>query len=1082
MEQHLEKIAAHVPGVVYLFQSWPDGRSAFPYASPGMRDIYGVDPADVREDATRVFETLHPEDYDDVANSIELSRETLSTWRKEYRVCHPDGRVIWVYGEAAPERMQDGSTLWHGHIRDVTVSRAQTRRYELMLDLAADGVCLLDRQGNVIECSDSFARQLGYGKEAALKLNMSDWVTRDGKDEPPPEIDELIAHPHTFEARHRRRDGSTFEVELSCSVIDIDAEPYLYVSARDISERKASQRALEEASARHNAVISGTADGFMVIDGQLQLIEVNDVLCRRLGCERDDLLGRRVWEVDPLESREGAEERAAMLRREGGALFETEYACADGSRWPVEVSITYAALEHDLYFAFVRDMSRRRIDERLLTLRSELADDVFAQDQKRLLRRVIDLAEELTDSRIGFFHFVEDDQETISLQTWSTHTLNGMCQAKETSGHYPLSAAGVWVDAIRERRPVVHNDYASLAHRQGLPVGHAEVIRELTIPIIRGEKVRGILGVGNKPLDYDNDDINIVAQLAEIALDYVERSEIEQRIQYMAYNDMLTGLPNRRLLTDRLQQAISLARRSGHLLAVCYIDLDGFKPVNDRFGHPAGDQLLVDYTGRLNAELREGDTLARIGGDEFVALLNDIGSVAFGERILKRLLQVSAESFDVRGEQVHLTASIGVTVYPYDDADPDALLRHADEAMYLAKRRGKNTFAHYDDIEDQGEGTLSAALREFEAALSDDEMTLHYQPRIDLRTAHIAGLEALVRWQHPRRGLLQPDEFLPLIERNPLQRSLDEWVLRSACDQHMRWREAGLTLPISINVSPFSLSQESFPQFLSGLLADYPPDLANFLELEILETGSLGDTEHVANIMRACRELGLQFSLDDFGTGYSSLTYFYRLPIDVLKIDRLFVCNMVDEPRDRDVVEGVLRLAEALERPVVAEGVETIELGVMLAQLGCRYAQGYGIARPMPADTVADWTAAWADERIWRQLAKHLDGPTPHYDLNVAIVSHQLWMSAFQQQCAAGTVDPPSQWQDSCGLHHWLEGIGRSRYGERRGFPQVREAHAGFHRALAQLANADPGEQAEAWVTVNERSTQLQGALRALAE
>jgi PAS domain S-box-containing protein len=199
MEQHLEKIAAHVPGVVYLFQSWPDGRSAFPYASPGMRDIYGVDPADVREDATRVFETLHPEDYDDVANSIELSRETLSTWRKEYRVCHPDGRVIWVYGEAAPERMQDGSTLWHGHIRDVTVSRAQTRRYELMLDLAADGVCLLDRQGNVIECSESFARQLGYGKEAALKLNMSDWVTRDGKDEPPPEIDELIAHPHTFE-------------------------------------------------------------------------------------------------------------------------------------------------------------------------------------------------------------------------------------------------------------------------------------------------------------------------------------------------------------------------------------------------------------------------------------------------------------------------------------------------------------------------------------------------------------------------------------------------------------------------------------------------------------------------------------------------------------------------------------------------------------------------------------------------------------------------------------------------------------------------------------------------------------------
>jgi EAL domain-containing protein (putative c-di-GMP-specific phosphodiesterase class I) len=338
-----------------------------------------------------------------------------------------------------------------------------------------------------------------------------------------------------------------------------------------------------------------------------------------------------------------------------------------------------------------------------------------------------------------------------------------------------------------------------------------------------------------------------------------------------------------------------------------------------------------------------------------------------------------------------------------------------------------------------------------EQAIRDSQLVLHYQPRIDLSEGTLAGVEALVRWQHPDKGLLYPDQFLPMIENTALEIALDEWVMSRAIAQHLRWREQGLLVPVSVNLCPQHIQQASFPEYLAELLSGYPEDLPRYLELEVLETSAISDTTHVADIMRACTELGVHFSLDDFGTGYSSLTYFSRLPIQVLKIDQDFVKAMLKDTRDQDIVEGVLHLARALNRPVVAEGVESLELGVMLMQLGCQYAQGYGVARPMLAEELVDWSRAWAQETDWHELHHHRHGPTPLYEINVAIVSHQLWFRRFQTclESASGFGIIPAD--SACQFGQWAEGIGLARYGTRSLFGEILDKHAAIHQYVHGL-------------------------------
>jgi diguanylate cyclase (GGDEF)-like protein/PAS domain S-box-containing protein len=447
--------------------------------------------------------------------------------------------------------------------------------------------------------------------------------------------------------------------------------------------------------------------------------------------------------------------------------------------------------------------------------------------------------------------------------------------------------------------------------------------------------------------------------------DITPLKEHQQQLEYIAHYDALTRLPNRVLLGDRLKQAIARSHRLNSSLAVFYIDLDGFKSINDNHGHDVGDQLLVTVAARWNESLREGDTLARIGGDEFIVILVDLEDIHDYEFILQRLLTSAADPITVNQQSLRVSASIGVTIYPQDGSDADQLMRHADQAMYLAKQAGKNCFHLFDVAKDVAVKTHRESLDHIRQALEEHEFVLYYQPKVNMRTGTVIGLEALIRWQHPERGLLLPAAFLPIIEDHIFSIDIGDWVINQALTQMSEWRSVGLDLSVSVNVGALQLQKGHFVKRLRLQLAAHPDVPPGNLELEILETSALEDITDIADLMHQCRQLGVHFAVDDFGTGYSSLTYLKRLPAELLKIDQSFIRDMLEDPDDLAIVKGVIGLAHAFHRRVLAEGVETIAHGQLLLAQNCELAQGYGIARPMPASDIPHWVSSWQPDPAW---------------------------------------------------------------------------------------------------------------------
>ncbi|MFN2287299.1 MAG: EAL domain-containing protein [Chromatocurvus sp.] len=452
-----------------------------------------------------------------------------------------------------------------------------------------------------------------------------------------------------------------------------------------------------------------------------------------------------------------------------------------------------------------------------------------------------------------------------------------------------------------------------------------------------------------------------------LATDITDRMQHQAQLERTAHYDAVTQLPNRVLLAREMKQAMAHASRHESRIAIAYLDLDGFKGINDQHGHGVGDQLLATIALNMKASLRAEDTLARLGGDEFVAVFTGVDNDQALNTALKRLLQAAAAPIHVDGYALQVSASLGVTLYPQSEfQDADQLLRQADQAMYQAKLSGKDRYTMFDTQRHQAIVGHHERIDQIEKALKCDEFVLYYQPKVNMRTGEVIGLEALVRWQHPERGILLPSAFLPVIHKHPLSTALDAWVLGEALAQRQCWqRDHAISLAVSINLGPMTLQQGQFVDMLRGGLARWPVTAESLLEIEILESSALDDIDAVIDMIRACRELGVRFALDDFGVGYSSLTYLKRLPADILKIDQSFVRDMLHDVDDLAILKGILGLSRVFERDVIAEGVETIRHGERLLDLGCECAQGYGIARPMPAEQVIPWLETWMAPGPW---------------------------------------------------------------------------------------------------------------------
>lgn len=530
--------------------------------------------------------------------------------------------------------------------------------------------------------------------------------------------------------------------------------------------------------------------------------------------------------------------------------------------------------------------------------------------------------------------------------------------------------------------------------------------------------------------------------------------------------DPLTGLPNRTLFTDRLQQALQQAERRQRLLGIGMLDLDGFKEINERLGHLSGDELLHQVADRLASQLRQGDTLARLGGDEFGLLLTDLGDVDEAENILKRMLEGLEKPFTINRENVSIGASFGLTLYPLDETGKQDLLRHADTALYQAKDAGRHTYRIFEYARAEKRRQLDNLRLQLENALNSNAIEFHYQPKVDLALGRVVGVEALARWRRDDT-LILPAHFIGVVESSPhLSRRLGRHALFAAARQIEQWREQGLPIDIAVNIGVEHLLDAAFVDDIDEVL-DRHPGAADHLELEVTERAALSDLIRTRAALQACRDRGLSIALDDYGTGHASLTYLQELPVNQIKLDQRFVQKLLDEPRALAIIAGNLTSANLLELSVVAEGVETLEQGELLLQLGCRQAQGFLIARPMPATQLANWLTHWRPPQEWSQWEDNL-----FTQQDLPFLMARTWHRHNLQTILQALQTPPTPEhpflqvpecvdETHCALGCWLRGAGQ-RHRHLPAFASLVQLHSETHAQAIKTSLAWQTADAEA--------------------
>jgi diguanylate cyclase (GGDEF)-like protein/PAS domain S-box-containing protein len=637
------------------------------------------------------------------------------------------------------------------------------------------------------------------------------------------------------------------------------------------------------------------------------------------------------WSRTHEDDRPGLQDALAAVRKRGCDSVRAEFRmqCNDGTwKWlegHAVVAERGAGAEPARIILTARDISEQRAAEE----RQQLSATLFQHLHEGLL---------ITDAS----HRVLDANPTFSVITGYTR--------EEMLGSVPAIMRTATPGSAAERQQATIRDaLQDSGSWRGEIVDHRRNGEPCTLQVT----ISAVSSAGG-PVKFH------AWSLSDITQAQAQREQLERQ----AHTDELTGLPNRARLAQLLREAMRASEREGFLLTICYLDLDHFKPVNDRFGHEAGDRLLVELAERLRRSLRRwasgDDAVARLGGDEFVLLLRT-ATLEEGRHAVERVMRNLSMPYGlgVPGGPVSVTTSIGATVYPIDKADADTLLRHADHAMYGAKQAGRNGYLFFDAEHDRRTEEHFEAVGRVQDALDADQFALYYQPKVDMRRGKVLGMEALLRWKHPQHGVITPAQFLPLIEHTGLSARLGDWVLQQGIEQLAAWQRQGLDMTVSVNISARHLQEPHFAKRLAGLLARHATPVGHRLVIEVLETAALADVDYTCALMQECRELGVRFALDDFGTGYSTFTYLKRLPLDLLKIDRSFVHNMLTDRQDLAIVEGVIGLSETFGCTVVAEGVESPEQALRLIELGCDVGQGNGIAEAMPVSEVMPWVRGY---------------------------------------------------------------------------------------------------------------------------
>ncbi|WP_051534706.1 sensor domain-containing protein [Deefgea rivuli] len=937
--QHLEESEERLRNIVNAtsdgFWDW-DLESGHVYRSPQYYELVGMHAEDDKGDFSFLQRLIFADDLPHVLQMIESYLVSdIPRLEFDFRLANFDSaKPRWVrgFGRSVRRNEQGFATRIVGTLSDITERKRVDDDFRFVLNEAGDAIWITDESGRYTFANPSACRLTGHSLEMLCAMQIPDLVADEHTEELPLHLERL--QQQTFDCREwrlNRREGGVVSVELT--TVRMHDGRYM-AFGRDLTEKKRDEQLLKEREQQLERVLAGSDQGYW--DWNLQTNQF------QVSARYETMLGYAPSEMDVC-----IEKWPEIVHPDDFSAVSESIEChLGGESLSHTVEMRCKTKQGDWLWVLTSGRVVSWSEDGLPLMMSGTHTDI--SERKRH-----DLA--LRESGVVFDNSYEGimvlgaDQLIAKINPAFTR-ITGYSDIEAIGQSPHILSSGQHDAAFYQEmwHSVSTHDFwrGELCNRRK---NGAIYIELLSISVVRDARfaIQYYIGI-----------------FSDITLLKAHAMELDR----VAHYDALTGLPNRRLLSDRLTRSINRTARSGKLCAICFLDLDGFKTVNDQYGHAIGDLLLIGVAENLQAVLRADDTLARLGGDEFVLILSEVGSPAECTLILDRVLAAASAAVQIEGLSIRISASIGVSLYPEDNVDADTLLRHADQAMYLAKEAGKNRYQLFDPESDRQAQLHRKALEFMWLALERNEFVLHYQPKVDLENGEVVGAEALIRWQHPESGLLHPAEFLTHLYGSELEHALGEWVIHAALQQAAQWVRAGLQIKISVNVSANHLLRADFSEHLQAALARYPEVQRSNFELEVLETAAIGDMQQAVETLHRCKAMGVKFSLDDFGTGFSSLTYLRKLPIDTLKIDQSFVREMLTNPDDLGIVKSVIQLAAVFHRQVIAEGVETMAHGALLLELGCRFAQGYGIAKPMPAEDFPAWCIEWQTKAAWLQI------------------------------------------------------------------------------------------------------------------
>jgi diguanylate cyclase (GGDEF)-like protein/PAS domain S-box-containing protein len=835
-----------------------------------------------------------------------------------------------------------------------------------------DAVVLLNPDGRVATWNASAEELYGYTPQEIVGRHYGRFfVSADIERRWPEQLLELASLEKMDERAWRvRRDGSRFWAQtVMTAQRNAQGELVGFVSeSHDLTDPVQFDPPARDSDAQLQAFLKNGPSAMFVKDTAGRYLHVNEQFIREFGLSVDAVLGRTNLEIFPPDLAQALSANDTLVLGQGKTL-EFKQQRQHGDRCHTNLICKFP----------IHDDSRRTIG--IGGTITDITEQLLAAQsiQKQAARQGLIVA---------FGQFALQNPEFDELITEAAATIEKGLQPEfcrylalapdETQLHFKAGSGwqGEWANQVNFDAVTETEDRFSIGARETILIDDfAHETRYATSPVIKSHGIRsgaevlvwgangpyGLLGIYSRATGaFAQESVDFLRGIKNTLAAAIDRKTAEDRLAYLAQFDALTGLPNRNLYLDRLSQTLRHTDRDKRSVGVVFVDVDRFKSVNDKLGHGGGDVVLTQVASRLQHCVRPADTVARLSGDEFALVLDHLGQPADAAMVAERVIASLAKPFQVYGHEIYVSASLGISISPIDGSNPDSLLKNADMAMYGAKQAGRNTYRFFLPEMNERAAELLQTETELRGALERREFILHYQPKADIGTGEISGFEALLRWNHPKRGLVMPNDFIPLLEETGLINHVGEWVVRQACDQIRQWEMEGLrACPIAVNLSARQFNQKNLDFSIGKILEEAQID-PNLLEFELTESVLMSDSEDAVQVLDNMKKYGVRLSVDDFGTGYSSLAYLKRFPLDALKIDRAFISHITTDQGDATIAKAIINLAHSLKLKVVAEGVETQAQLDFLREHHCDEMQGYLFARPMPAaDCARALTESW---------------------------------------------------------------------------------------------------------------------------